>query len=116
MCGLAWLSLRRGGRTGPAPPERCAPDARDQLLVVQAFELHPILVCDPVCPTNNVAKGCYRIAQIQRVFQQAASAAIAAANAAVDVASVAGSECDLSSSGFFKISYGHSFSRSIDLL
>ena len=42
------------------------------MLVVQAFELHPILVCDPVCPTNNVAKGCYRIAQIQRVFQQAA--------------------------------------------
>jgi len=58
---------------------------------LEAFELHPILVCDPVCPTNNVAKGCYRIAQIQRVFQQAAGAAIAAANAAVDVASVAGS-------------------------
>lgn len=58
---------------------------------LEAFELHPILVCDPVCPTNNVAKGCYRIAQIQRVFQQAASAAIAAANAAGDVASVAGS-------------------------
>ena len=34
MCGLAWLSLRCGGRTGPAPPERCAPDAQDQLLVV----------------------------------------------------------------------------------
>lgn len=58
---------------------------------LEAFELHPILVCDPVCPTNNVAKGCYRIAQIQRVFQQAAGAAIAAANAAVDLASVAGS-------------------------
>ena len=52
---------------------------------MQAFELHPILVCDPVCPTNNVAKGCYRIAQIQQVFQQAAGAAIAAANAAVNV-------------------------------
>ena len=34
MCGLAWLSLRCGGRTGLAPPQRCAPDARDQLLVV----------------------------------------------------------------------------------
>ena len=83
--GFAWL--RREGWA----PNALRPRRPRLLLLVQAFELHPILVCDPVCPTNNVAKGCYRIAQIQRVFQQAAGAAIAAANAAVDLANVAGS-------------------------
>lgn len=84
----AWLGC--GARAHTPEPDALRPKP-DILLGLQAFELHPILVCDPVCPTNNVAKGCYRIAQIQRVFQQAAVAAIAAANAAVDVASVTGS-------------------------
>ena len=56
---------------------------------LEAFELHPLLVCDPVSPTNNVAKGCYRIAQIQKVFRQAAAAAIGAVNAAASASAAA---------------------------
>ena len=86
---VVWLGCGARAREPWAKALRLRPDAR--CFSLQAFELHPILVCDPVCPTNNVAKGCYRIAQIQRVFQQTAVAAIAAANAAADVASVAAS-------------------------
>eukprot|EP00908_Phaeocystis_cordata_P013569 Transcript_24636.p1 GENE.Transcript_24636~~Transcript_24636.p1 ORF type:complete len:413 (+),score=200.28 Transcript_24636:2120-3358(+) len=60
---------------------------------LKAFEMQPLVVYDPVCPTNNVAKGCYRIGQIQRVFSHAAAAAIDAANeAAAEAANAADAE------------------------
>ena len=87
MCGLAWVARGAGAARALRLPS-VRPEINGWLRRRSSCTRSCVR---PRLPNNNVAKGCYRIAQIQRVFQQAASAAIAAANAAVDVASVAGS-------------------------
>ena len=43
------------------------------------FDAHPLLVCDPTMPANNVGKSAYKASQIQRVLRAAAAAALRAA-------------------------------------
>jgi hypothetical protein len=43
------------------------------------FDAHPLLVCDPTMPANNVGKSAYKVTQIQRVLRAAAAAALRAA-------------------------------------
>jgi len=49
---------------------------------LSVFALHPLLVCDPANPNNNVGRGCYRIRQIQSLFREAAKAIADAAEGA----------------------------------
>mmetsp|Transcript_7493 Transcript_7493/g.22276 ORF Transcript_7493/g.22276 Transcript_7493/m.22276 type:complete len:144 (-) Transcript_7493:346-777(-) len=49
---------------------------------LDGYGLHPLLCVDPVQPANNVGKTCYRISCIQKLFRNAAAAALDASEEA----------------------------------
>jgi len=55
---------------------------RDSSAELDAFALQPLVCADPVLQGNNVGKTCYRIGQIQRLFREAAAAALEASESA----------------------------------
>jgi len=89
-------ALLGGTGMGVIPPAGCGFAERDNLtpLLCMAnafggyqmpaqdpFALQPLVCVDPVDSTNNMSKACYRIAAVQKLFAEAAAAAVGASEA-----------------------------------
>jgi len=108
-------ALLGGTGMGVIPPAGCGFAERERLapllcmasaygmqypLHADPFAMQPLVCVDPVDPTNNMAKSCYRIAAVQRLFAASANTAVAAAEKAASALDASGAKAHSISVGF----------------